>query len=91
MRMQEKKIVKHRKKKNKENPDLKKKRLNTREKNKPFEIYKDGTFIKTFNYQFEAIEYLQKEYQITTTIKIGEVLAKKRKSSAGFVFKYKEN
>ena len=59
--------------------------------NKQFEIYKDGIFINTFNYQFEAKEYLQKEYQIKTTIKIGEVLAKKRKSSAGFVFKYNEN
>ena len=33
----------------------------------------DGTFIKTFSYQFEAREYLQKEYDITSFIKISDV------------------
>jgi len=78
-------------KENWKNSDLKKKKLDTMGQNKQFEIYKDGIFINTFNYQFEAKEFLKKEYQITRTIKIGEVLAKKRKSSAGFVFKYNEN
>ena len=60
-------------------------------KNKPFDIFKiDGTFVKTFNYQFEAREYLQKEHNITSLIKIGEVLNGNRNSSAGFVFKYQE-
>ena len=49
----------------------------------------DGTFIKTFSYQFEAREYLQKEHHVTSTIKIGQVLSGTRGSSAGFVFKYK--
>ena len=73
-----------------EQPEIKKKLLDTIGKNKPFDVSKiDGTFIKTFTYQFEAQEYLQKEYNITTGIKISEVLNGKRRSSAGFVFKYK--
>lgn len=64
--------------------------LNARGKNKPFDVFtKDGTFVKTFNYQFDAIEYLQTEKKITSTIKIGDVLRGKRNNSAGFVFKYK--
>ena len=51
---------------------------------------KDGTFIKTFTYRFEAKEYLQKEYQITSSPEIGSVLNGSKKSSLGFVFKYKE-
>jgi len=59
-------------------------------KNKPFDIFTmEGTFIKTFAYQFEAREYLQKEHHITSTISMSEVLSGKRKSSAGLVFKYK--
>ena len=59
-------------------------------KNKPFDVFTyDGTYIKTFAYQFEAKEYLQKEHNITSTIKIDQVLSGQRKSSAGFVFKYK--
>ena len=74
----------------KENPDARKKISDGKGKNKPFDIFiLDGTFIKTFTYQFDAIEYLQKEHHIITTIKIGEVLKGNRKSSAGFVFKYK--
>jgi hypothetical protein len=64
----------------------------SRGKLKPFDIFtKDGTFIKTFTYQFEAIEYLQKEYKITSRLdsKITDVLSGRRKSTAGFVFKYK--
>jgi len=60
-------------------------------KNKPFDIFKiDGTFVKTFAYQFEAREYLQKEHNITSIISIGQVLNGNRKSSAGLVFKYQE-
>ena len=57
---------------------------------KPFDVFtKDGIFIKTFSYQFEAKEYLQKEYNITSTFNISSVLAGNIKSSAGFIFKYK--
>jgi len=73
-----------------ENPEAKRKLINGKGKNKPFDVFKtDGTFIKTFTYQFEAKEYLQTEYNIKSTIKISEVLAGNRKNSAGFVFKYK--
>ena len=73
-----------------EHPEAIQKRLDAMGKNKPFDVFKiDGTFIKTFTYQFEAKEYLQKEYNITSTFRIGEVLAGNRKNSAGFVFKYK--
>ena len=78
------------KKQNEEHPEIQTKRLDTWGKNKPFDVFKiDGTVIKTFTYIFEAKEYLQKEYGITSTMKIGEVLAGNRNSSAGFVFKYK--
>ena len=74
-----------------ENPEERIKRLNSLGQNKPFDVFKiDGTFIKTFTYQFEAREYLQEELNITTTIKIGEVLCGRQKTSAGFKFKYKE-
>ena len=74
----------------KNNPEAKQKILDKKGKNKPFDMFTiDGTFIKTFNYQFEATEYLQREYNINSTIKIYEVLQGNRKSSAGFVFKYK--
>jgi len=73
-----------------DNPALKYKMLDKRGCNKLFDVFTtDGTFIKTFAYQFEAIEYLQQEYNITSTIKTGAVLNGYRKSSAGFVFKYK--
>ena len=72
------------------NPEARQKLSDGKGKNKPFDIFTiDGTFIKTFTYQFEAKEYLQKEYNITSTLKIGEVLAGNRNNSAGFVFKYK--
>ena len=64
--------------------------LDGKGQNKPFDVFTtDGIFIKTFTYQFEATEYLQKEYHITSSIKIGEVLLGRLKSSAGFLFKYK--
>ena len=75
-------------------PGYKKKMLDAKGMcySKPFDVYtKDGTFIKTFTYVFEAREYLQREYNITSVIKITEVLNEEsRKSSAGFVFKYQE-
>jgi group I intron endonuclease len=71
-------------------PEWKIKRLDVLGKNKPFDIFTiDGTFVKTFNYQFEAIKYLQQEYHIEKTLKIDEVLAGKRNNSAGFIFTYK--
>ena len=72
-------------------PEWIKKRNDTLGKNKPFDVFtKDGIFIKTFTYPFEATEYLQKEYHITSSIKIGSVLNGVKKSYAGFVFKYNE-
>ena len=72
-----------------DNPEARRK-LSRQQQHNPFDVFKkDGTFIKTFTYQFEAKEYLQTEYKITSTFKIGEVLAGNRNSSAGFVFKYK--
>jgi hypothetical protein len=64
-------------------------RLDAMGENKPFDVFKNGTFIKTFTYQFQAKEYLQKEYEIKTEIKIKNVLIGSQQSSAGFVFKYK--
>jgi len=74
----------------KRSPDWIIKKLNLLGQNKPFDVFtKDGIFIKTFTYQFEAREYLQKEHHITSYIKIGEVLSGQQKKSAGFVFKYR--
>ena len=73
-----------------EHPEEKQKMSYIKSKNKPFDIFTiDKQFIKTFNYQYDAKEFLKKEYNIKIFIKIGEVLSGKRKSSAGFVFKYK--
>jgi hypothetical protein len=72
------------------NPDARRKLSYGKGKNKPFDVFTaDGTYIKTFAYQFEAKEYLQKEYHITTNIHISAVLEGKQTKSAGFVFKYK--
>ena len=73
-----------------ENKEEIKKRLNLLGKNNPFDVFKDGIFLKSFNYQFEAVEYLQKEYSIQSRISVSGVLAGKIKTSAGFVFKYQE-
>jgi hypothetical protein len=73
-----------------ENPNARRKILDGRKQNKLFDVFAlDGTFIKSFNYQCEAKEYLQEEHHISSTITIGPVLSGKQKSSAGFVFKYK--
>jgi hypothetical protein len=77
-----------RKKYMEENPDARHK--SSHGSHEQFDVFTlDGTFINTFTYQFEAIEYLQKEYNIISTIKIGAVLKGTRNSSAGFIFKYK--
>ena len=71
----------------KDNPEARR-RLS---KYEPFKVFKkDGTYIKSFDYQFEAMEYLQKTYDIKTTIKISAVLKGNRNYSHGFTFKYKE-
>ena len=73
-----------------ENPESKRRIADIKCQNKPFDVSTtDGTFIKTFTYQFEALEYLRMEHNITSTIKISSVLRGQRSSSAGFVFKYK--
>ena len=78
------------KKYHKDNKEATKKYLDTQGKNKPFDVFtKDGIFIKTFSYQFESAEYLQKEHNILSTINICDVLAGRTKSSAGFIFRYK--
>ena len=71
-------------------PEWKIKKLDTLGQNKPFDVFTiDGIFVKTFTYQFKAMEYLQKEYHITSSIKICSVLLGNRNSSHGFIFTYK--
>lgn len=66
------------------------------EKNrKLFKVFrkKNMEFIKQFEYQFEAIEYIQKAFDINVNVlssKISDVLNKKRNSTQGFVFEYVE-
>jgi hypothetical protein len=53
----------------KKNPEARRKLSDTKGKNKPFDVFtKDGTFVKTFCYQFEAKEYLQKKSRSETKI-----------------------
>lgn len=81
------------KKKHFEDPKAKRKHAELHSEYKPFDVLdkKDDRLIASFNYQFEATEYLQKKYEIKKTrIKISEVLQGKRNSSHGFKFKYKE-
>jgi uncharacterized protein YutD len=48
-------------------------------------------FIKEFEYQFEAIEYLEKAFDVNVLpSKISDVLNKNRKSTQGFFFEYVE-
>lgn len=84
------KLSEGQKKRFKNNPEERKKNSRAKE-NKPFDITKfdDGTFIGTFIYQFQAVEYLKKEYNINTDFKISEVLQRKRRHSHRFVFTYK--
>jgi hypothetical protein len=74
-----------------DNSEARQKLSDGKGKNKPFDVFtKDGTFIKTFTYQFEAKEYLEKEYDIFIFLSnISAVLSGKRNNTIGFVFKYK--
>jgi len=72
----------------------KKKRLDMKGKNKPFMVFKcdDESLVSEFTYEFEAKEYLKKEYGNVPKIEgvaISTVLRGKIKSSKGFIFKYK--
>jgi predicted GIY-YIG superfamily endonuclease len=83
-------IQKNREAQKNRSPEWKIKKLDTLGQNKPFDVFTiDGIFVKTFTYQFKAMEYLQEEYHITSNIKICSVLLGNRNSSHGFVFKYK--
>ena len=78
------------KKYHEENPKSRQNLCDKKGQNKPFDIFtKDGIFVKTFTYQFEAKEYLRNEYKLTKNISVSGVLNGKLKGSAGFVFKYK--
>jgi DNA-binding transcriptional regulator WhiA len=74
----------------KDNDEIKIKKLNSEGKNKPFDVRKieDGEFIGTFTYQFQARDYLQKEYN-KKNIDISAVLCGRQTTSKGFTFKYK--
>ena len=69
------------------NPEARKK-----EKNKKlFKVFRKHNmeFIKEFEYQFEAIEYIKKEFNVNIqTSNISKVFKKKLKSTGGFVFEY---
>ena len=82
------KMSEMKKKQFEDNPEIQTKRLDSMGKNKPFDVFKDGIFINTFTYQFQAKEYLQKKYEIISNIKLSDVLAGRQKNSGGFVFKY---
>jgi hypothetical protein len=87
---EEKLRMSERSKKQFESPEARRKTLDARGKNKPFDVFTiDGTFVKTFCYQFEAKQYLQKENHITSNIDISAVLLGTQCSSAGFIFTYK--
>jgi hypothetical protein len=61
------------------------------EKNrKLFKVFRKDTmeFIKEFEYQFEAIEHIQKAFDVNVSSNISAVLNKDRNSTQGFVFKY---
>jgi predicted GIY-YIG superfamily endonuclease len=68
-----------------ENPEARKKGMP-----KPFDVFdKDGTYIKSFDYQFQAKEYLQEICGINgRNVLTNAVLNGKRKSSQGFIFRY---
>ena len=69
------------------NPEARKK-----EKNKKlFKVFRKHNmeFIKEFEFQFEAIEYIKKEFNVNIqTSNISKVFKKKLKSTGGFVFEY---
>ena len=56
---------------------------------RPFDVFKkDGTYVKSFDYQYEAQEYLKKTYNIKGRIRMDNVLKGKIKTAFGFIFKY---
>lgn len=72
------------------NPEFKQKRADKKGQNKPFDVFTtDVTFVKTFMYQFEAVQYLKEEHNIVSRINISDVLLGRSNSSVGFIFKYK--
>ena len=68
------------------------KKCRKKEKNrKLFKVFRKDTTecIKEFEYQFEAIEYIKKEFNVNVSRQgISAVLKKKSKSTKGFVFEY---
>lgn len=74
------------------NPENKKQILDKKGLNKPFDIFlEDGTYLTTFNYQFEAVEFLKRNYDIDGNVKISSVLNGSRNSTLGFRFNYFES
>jgi len=74
----------------KNNPEFKQKIADKKGQNKPFEVFTtDGIFVRTFIYQFDAVQYLKEEHNIVSRIKISDVLSGRQNSSVGFVFNYK--
>ena len=68
-------------------PEARKKEKNR----KLFKVFrkKNMEFIKQFEYQFEAIEYIQKAFDLNVSRrKISDVLKKNIKSTQGFLFEY---
>ena len=71
----------------KNNPEARKCEKNR----KLFKVFRKHNmeFMKEFEFQFEAIEYIQEEFNINVSPSlISECLYKKRKSTRGFVFEY---
>lgn len=69
------------------NPEARKKEKNR----KLFKVFRKHNmeFIKEFEYQFEAIEYIKKEFNVNIIqSSISSVFKKKQKSTGGFVFEY---
>ena len=64
------------------------KKRNKKRNYKPFDVFsKDGTYIESFDNQCEALEYLQGSVSQSG---VSGALRGERKSSGGFVFKYRE-
>jgi len=74
-----------------ETPEIKYKILDTKGLNKPFDVFKlDGTFYKNILIiKMDAHEYIKSNYDVDCK-NISYALSGKRKSTKGFVFKYKE-
>ena len=87
---EERQKMSERGKKRYENQGEREKILDAKGQNKPFDVYKkkDGELIGTFTYQFQARDYLKKEYN-KEKIDISAVLGGRQTSSKGFIFKYK--